>query len=213
MGSMTHCRAPWPLVPNSSPTTASRGRVRRSWVRTRSSASLSASLTGIRSGLVSTRRSAAWNRDVVRLSTMSAMTWASRRSSSYTACSCPRPGLITMTRRGCPAERYRLSVPLMFDTISGLPLHALVVHAVVVLLPLMSLVTLAVAVRPRWRHYAPLVAVGAGAVVVVALVAKESGERLQTRLQQFNPALALDHNRQGALVPYVPDVPFAATLL
>src|SRR4051794_459270 len=85
IGSTTHWRLPWPVGPNSSPTTASRGRVRRSWVRTSSSASLSASLTGVRSGLVSTRRSAAWNRDVVTLSTMSAMTWASRRSSSYTA--------------------------------------------------------------------------------------------------------------------------------
>jgi hypothetical protein len=101
----------------------------------------------------------------------------------------------------------------MFDTISGLPLHALVVHAVVVLLPLMSLVTIAVAVRPRWRHHAPLVAVVDGAVVVVALVAKESGERLQTRLQQFNPAVALDHSRQGALVPYVALGVFAAALL
>ncbi len=30
IGSMTHCRAPRPVVPNSSPSTESRGRVRRS---------------------------------------------------------------------------------------------------------------------------------------------------------------------------------------
>ena len=36
----------------------------------------------------------------------------------------------------------------MFDTIAGLPVHALVVHGVVVLLPLMSLVTVVWAFVP-----------------------------------------------------------------
>ncbi len=36
----------------------------------------------------------------------------------------------------------------MFDTFQGLPLHALVVHATVVLVPLMSLITVFVALRP-----------------------------------------------------------------
>jgi hypothetical protein len=34
----------------------------------------------------------------------------------------------------------------MFDTIGGLPIHALVVHAVIVLLPLASLGAIAIAV-------------------------------------------------------------------
>ena len=101
----------------------------------------------------------------------------------------------------------------MFDTISGLPVHALVVHAVVVLLPLMSLVTIAVAVRPRWRHYAPAVALIDAVVVVCALVVKESGERLQARLQQLNPAVAHDHSQQGRLVPYVALAVFVAAVL
>ncbi|MGZ4612906.1 MAG: DUF2231 domain-containing protein, partial [Kineosporiaceae bacterium] len=85
----------------------------------------------------------------------------------------------------------------MFDTISGLPLHALVVHAVVVLLPLMSIVTAAIAWRPRWRQHAPVVAVIDGILVVIALVAKKSGEQLQARLQQLNPGVAHDHSAQG----------------
>ncbi|HYJ74689.1 MAG TPA: DUF2231 domain-containing protein [Kineosporiaceae bacterium] len=101
----------------------------------------------------------------------------------------------------------------MFDTISGLPVHVLVVHAVVVLLPLMSLVTIAVAVRPRWRQYAPAVAVIDGLVVVAAWVAKESGEKLQARLQQFDPAVARDHGEHGALVPYVALGVFVAAVL
>ena len=101
----------------------------------------------------------------------------------------------------------------MFDTISGLPVHALVVHAVVVLLPLMSIVTAAVALRPRWRQYAPAVAVIDGIVVVIAFVAKKSGEVLQARLQQLNPAVAHDHGAQGRLVPYVALGVFVAALL
>lgn len=52
----------------------------------------------------------------------------------------------------------------MFDLINGIPLHPLVVHAIVVLLPLATIGTLAIALRPRWRtRYGPLV-VGAALV-------------------------------------------------
>src|SRR4051812_2718888 len=101
----------------------------------------------------------------------------------------------------------------MFDTISGLPVHALAVHAVIVLLPLMSLVTIAVAVRPRWRQHASWVALVDGVVVVIALVTKESGEELQARLQQFDPAVAQEHGQQGTLVPYVALAVFVAAVL
>ena len=40
----------------------------------------------------------------------------------------------------------------MFDLINGLPVHPLVVHAVVVLLPLATLGLIAIAVRPAWRR-------------------------------------------------------------
>jgi hypothetical protein len=84
-------------------------------------------------------------------------------------------------------------------------LHALVVHAVVVLLPLMSLVTVAVAARPGWRVAALPVAVADAAVFVGALVAKESGEALQRRL---GGRIAQDHGDQGDLLPW-----FALALL
>ena len=96
----------------------------------------------------------------------------------------------------------------MFDTISGLPVHVLVVHAVVVLLPLMSLVTIAVAVRRRWRAAAPWVVLADAGVVVLAFAAKESGEVLQERLSQFAPGVAKDHAEYGDLVPW-----FAVALL
>ncbi|MEZ5096403.1 MAG: DUF2231 domain-containing protein [Nocardioides sp.] len=40
----------------------------------------------------------------------------------------------------------------MFDTIGGLPIHPLVVHAAVVLGPLAALLLLGYAFRPGWAH-------------------------------------------------------------
>lgn len=71
----------------------------------------------------------------------------------------------------------------MFDLINGLPLHPLVVHAVVVLLPVAVLGTIAIALRPGWRlRYGHLV-VGC-AVIATALVpvATSSGESLEHRV-------------------------------
>ena len=64
-------------------------------------------------------------------------------------------------------------------SINGLPLHPLVVHAVVVLAPLSALVGLAYAAVPRWRWLLrwPLVAL-TGIAAGAALVAAASGESL-----------------------------------
>ena len=61
----------------------------------------------------------------------------------------------------------------MFDTVLGLPVHVLVVHAVVVGLPLMALVTAAVAFMPTLRlRLAWPVAVADAGVVLLTLVAR-----------------------------------------
>ncbi|NLT55790.1 MAG: hypothetical protein GXX79_14775 [Actinomycetales bacterium] len=98
----------------------------------------------------------------------------------------------------------------MFDTVSGLPVHVLVVHAVVIGLPVMAVVTVAISLRPAWRRSA---AVWVGLVNVLVLaaafVAKESGERLQARLSRVtDQPVAQDHAELGALVPW-----FAVALL
>ena len=74
-------------------------------------------------------------------------------------------------------------VTIVFDTVLGLPIHALVVHGVVVLLPLMALVTAVVAFVPRLRVPAawPVAVIDAG-MVAMTFVARQSGEALQTRL-------------------------------
>lgn len=71
----------------------------------------------------------------------------------------------------------------MLDTFRGMPVHALVLHATVVLVPLMALVTVLVAVVPRWRSPGAWPAVAAN-VLTTALVwvTQQSGEALQRRL-------------------------------
>ncbi len=71
----------------------------------------------------------------------------------------------------------------MFDLINGLPVHPLVVHGVVVLLPLAVLGTLLIALRPAWRErYLVLVFAAAAVGTVLIPVATSSGEALEKRV-------------------------------
>jgi len=71
----------------------------------------------------------------------------------------------------------------MFDLVNGIPVHPLVVHAIVVLLPLTALGTLAIAAVPRWRvTYGPLVVASGLLSVVLLPVATSSGEELEERV-------------------------------
>lgn len=92
----------------------------------------------------------------------------------------------------------------MLDTFFGLPTHILVIHAVVVLIPLAALVTIAVAVVPSWRArfvwwVAALDLVTFGA----SLVAKESGESLYHRLQAIGAGQSVhEHTELGDVMPW-----------
>lgn len=71
----------------------------------------------------------------------------------------------------------------MFDTVLGLPVHAFVVHAVVVLVPLSALGVAAIALVPRWRErYGTLVLAITTAGLVTVPVATLSGSELQDRI-------------------------------
>jgi len=71
----------------------------------------------------------------------------------------------------------------MLDTFNGLPVHPLVVHAVVVLLPLAILGTIAIAARPVWRaKYGPLVVIVTAIATVLVPVASSSGEEFEKRV-------------------------------
>lgn len=91
----------------------------------------------------------------------------------------------------------------MFAELDGLPLHPLVVHAVVVLVPLSALGAVLVAARPRWaRPYGPLVAAGALAAAASAWVAQRSGNALQVERGLTGEAgeLIASHGRWGLYV-------------
>lgn len=90
----------------------------------------------------------------------------------------------------------------MFDTVNGLPVHALVVHAVVVLLPLMALVTIAFTIRPKWRPGLPWAILGNLVAMGSAFAAAESGGKLQVRLSvQAGREVAKDHGDLGSVLP------------
>lgn len=88
----------------------------------------------------------------------------------------------------------------MFDTITGLPLHPLVIHAVVVLLPLMALLSVVVAVRaPLRERYSWWVVGGNVVVFLITLVAKLSGQSLQTSM---GGQVAKEHGELGSSLPW-----------
>lgn len=91
----------------------------------------------------------------------------------------------------------------MFDTVFGLPVHALVMHVVVVVVPLAAIGVVAIAAVPRWRARFGLVVLSLATAGLAAVpVATRSGGELEDRLgasgvvaRQIN-----DHQEMGELV-------------
>lgn len=89
----------------------------------------------------------------------------------------------------------------MFDTITGLPVHILVVHAVVVLGPLCALGTVVAAFSRTWfDRLSTVLVVLLGIAVLSALVARQSGLALRDRLGIQNPNLTR-HAHLGTWIP------------
>ncbi len=87
----------------------------------------------------------------------------------------------------------------MPDTIAGLPLHPLVVHAAVVLVPLTSIGAVLMALWPRFsRRFGVLVVIVAGAALVSTVVAKQSGEALARQV-----GVTEQHMELGGRMPLV----------
>lgn len=84
----------------------------------------------------------------------------------------------------------------MFDTFQGLPVHALVLHAAVVLVPMAAGLTVLVALIGRWRPAGawPVVALNVVTVATV-FVTTQSGQQLQSRLS--NSDLISEHAERG----------------
>lgn len=88
---------------------------------------------------------------------------------------------------------------LAIDSVNGLPLHPLVVHAVVVLLPLAALGLIAISLVPKWSvRYGPLVWPLALVALVSSIVADQSGRELGRQV-----GVPVEHMQQGEQVKFV----------
>ncbi|MCB1301333.1 MAG: hypothetical protein KDB28_08820 [Tetrasphaera sp.] len=97
----------------------------------------------------------------------------------------------------------------MFETILGLPLHPLVVHAVVVLGPLAALLLVAYAAVPRWRVGLRIPVLGLALIAAgSAFVADQAGEALMT----VRGEPGFDHAEKGELAFISLLVLFLATI-
>jgi hypothetical protein len=100
----------------------------------------------------------------------------------------------------------------MFETFLGLPVHVLVIHAVVAGVPLAGLATIAVAVRAGWRdRFGWLVVMLDAAVTVAVFVARQSGQWLYDRLNA--PAVAAHHRQLGLTLIWFMLAVLAASVL
>ncbi|WP_035302855.1 DUF2231 domain-containing protein [Actinokineospora inagensis] len=87
----------------------------------------------------------------------------------------------------------------MPEFINGLPVHALVVHAVVVLIPLAVLGAIVIAVWPAARRRIGWIVVGFAAVgTILTPIATDSGESLERRLPESD--LIKAHSELGDLL-------------
>jgi hypothetical protein len=88
----------------------------------------------------------------------------------------------------------------MFERFGDLPLHVLVIHLAVVLLPVSALTGIVFALVPKWRWLLrwPVLLLGLGSALV-AWVAKESGEAFEDAIPPLQPVVAL-HQERGELL-------------
>lgn len=99
-------------------------------------------------------------------------------------------------------------VDTVFDTFMGLPVHVLIVHAVVVLVPLAAIGAVIMALRPHFsRRFGVLVIAVGLAGLIAAFIARQSGEQLASRIGYPDP-----HTELGSVLPAIVGV-FVAILV
>lgn len=100
----------------------------------------------------------------------------------------------------------------MFDTFAGLPLHAVVVHATVVLVPLAAVAVL-LALWPRFRRWAgPLPALLSLVALALVPLSTQSGEALERRVGETQ-AVERHAELGESLLPWVAVLTLAALVL
>jgi len=91
----------------------------------------------------------------------------------------------------------------MFERFGDLPLHVLVIHAAVVVLPVSALTAIVFAVVPKWRWLLrwPTLLLGLGSLVC-AFVARQSGLAFVAAIPELQPIVQLHENRGKLLFWY-----------
>jgi hypothetical protein len=89
----------------------------------------------------------------------------------------------------------------MFERFGNLPLHVLVIHLAVVVLPVSALTAIAFAAVPKWRMFLrwPALVLGVGALVC-AFVAKKSGDAFVAALPQLRQLVQVHRSRGNLLL-------------
>ncbi len=96
-----------------------------------------------------------------------------------------------------------------FDLIKGIPVHPLVVHAAVVLVPLAAIAVIAMVIWPRFsRRYGWLVVAASVVAAGASFVAKESGEVLEGRVGEPG----FDHAELGDVMPIFAGILMTVTI-
>ncbi len=102
-------------------------------------------------------------------------------------------------RRYGDAAAYSCRVGALLDTVGGLPVHPLVVHFAVVLIPLAALGAILMAAWPAFsRRFGTLVVIVAGVGFLAGVAAKESGEQMAAGVGSPE-----EHAELGDLMPIV----------
>ena len=71
----------------------------------------------------------------------------------------------------------------MFDSINGVPIHALIVHVAIVLIPLSAIGAILIAARPKaLRLFGAATVIGAAVGAVATVTSKTSGQNLSQRV-------------------------------
>ncbi|HZX02397.1 DUF2231 domain-containing protein [Kribbella sp.] len=89
----------------------------------------------------------------------------------------------------------------MFERFGNLPLHVLVIHLAVVVLPVSALTAMAFVAVPKWRRLLrwPALVLGVGALIC-AFVAKKSGDAFVAALPQLRQLVAVHRSRGNLLL-------------
>jgi peptidoglycan/LPS O-acetylase OafA/YrhL len=92
----------------------------------------------------------------------------------------------------------------MFERFGDLPLHVLVIHLAVVVLPVAALTAIVFALVPKWRWFLrwPALVLGVGALVC-AFVAKKSGDAFVAAIPQLDKLVDLHRSRGNLLLWFV----------